>query len=392
MNIEEQLTLLISEFLTVWNHGFMGVNVGRILVALLILGFFMLLRGLFSKYILYRLQAWSSKSESNIDDRIVKALIPPIRFIPIIIGVFFAGQSLMLTGDLAYFFSRLVRSLIAFNIFWALHRAAEPISRSFKKLERMLTRAMVHWVFRTIKVLLIFIAGAVILEIWGIAVGPLLAGLGLFGAAIALGAQDLFKNLIGGLTILAEKRFSPGEWIMVENVVEGIVEDIGFRSTRIRRFDKAPVHVPNANLSDTAVINFSRMTYRRIRWTIGVEYDTTVDQLRTICQSIKDHIMENDTFAHGDDAMVSVYVDSFAPSSIDILVNCFTKSIALQDWLNAKQELAFVIKDIVENKAKAKFAFPSQTVNIEKFPDSALEIFALLETKPGTKAAGKKKA
>ena len=121
-----------------------------------------------------------------------------------------------------------------------------------------------------------------ILEIWGIAVGPLLAGLGLFGAAVALGAQDLFKNLIGGMTIIAEKRFQPGEWIRVDGVVEGVVEDIGFRSTKVRRFDKAPVHVPNAALSDAVVTNFSRMTHRRIKWKIGVVYNSTVEQLQII--------------------------------------------------------------------------------------------------------------
>ena len=93
-----------------------------------------------------------------------------------------------------------MRSLIAFTIFWAIHRAAEPLSTGVKKLERILTPTMVQWLFKFVKVIVIFIGAAVILEIWGIAIGPLLAGLGLFGAAVALGAQDLFKNLIGGLT------------------------------------------------------------------------------------------------------------------------------------------------------------------------------------------------
>src|SRR5690606_24926556 len=104
---------------------------------------------------------------------------------------------------------------------------------------------------------------ATILEIWGIKVAPILAGFGLLGVAVALGAQDLFKNLIAGLLILSEKRFSIGDWVRVKDLVEGTVESIGFRSTVIRRFDLSPVYVPNTMLSDNAVINFSNMIFRR---------------------------------------------------------------------------------------------------------------------------------
>src|SRR5690606_34512798 len=120
-----------------------------------------------------------------------------------------------------------------------------------------MTRSLINWIAKGVRFFVIVIAIAAILDIWGIAIGPILAGLGVLGVAVALGAQDLFKNLIAGALILTEKRFDIGEWILVEGVVEGDVEKIGFRSTLIRRFDKAPVYVPNAKLSDDAVINFS---------------------------------------------------------------------------------------------------------------------------------------
>lgn len=222
--------------------------------------------------------------------------------------------------------------------------------------------------FKALKVLIIFIGAAIILEIWGIEVGPLLAGLGLFGVAVALGAQDLFKNLIAGLTVIAEKRFYPGEWILVEGVVEGTVEDIGFRSTKIRRFDKAPVHVPNAQLSDTVVTNFSRMPYRRIYWQIGVTYDTTTPQLKTIRDGILNHIKKNgETFALADDIPTLVHVDSFGASSIDLTVYCFTKSIVWKDYMQVKEDLAFEIKRIVEEAGSA-FALPSTSVYVETLP------------------------
>jgi MscS family membrane protein len=242
-------------------------------------------------------------------------------------------------------------------------------------LEKLLTKTMVSWVFKAIRVMVVFIGAAVILEIWGIQIGPLLAGLGLFGAAVALGAQDLFKNLIGGMTIIAEKRFHPGDWIKVEGVVEGTVEEIGFRSTKVRRFDKAPVHVPNAQLSDAVVTNFSRMTHRRIYWMINIEYRTSVDQLKIIRDEILAYLNNNpETFDL--DVTTFVRVDSFGASSIDLLIYCFTKTRDWGEWLEVKEAFALEIKQIVEDKAGAGFAFPSQSVYLESLPDNAPELFS----------------
>jgi len=336
---------------------------------------FLFIRGIFSKFVLAKLHDWATKSTTKLDDKIVDALIPPIKFIPVILGIFFASQYLELSDEANEFVMRVERSLIAFTIFWALHRAADPLSHGVKKLEKLLTRAMMQWIFKALKVLIVFIGAAVILEIWGIAVGPLLAGLGLFGAAVALGAQDLFKNLIGGITIIAEKRFHPGEWILVDGIVEGTVEDIGFRSTKVRRFDKAPVHVPNSNLSDAVVTNFSRMTHRRIKWAIGVEYRTSVEQLQIIRDGVMDYIMQNDAFAKPDEVSTFVRVDSFNNSSIDFLVYCFTKTTDWGEWLAVKEDFALAIKQIVEDKAGTGFAFPSQSIYLESLPGEAAEIF-----------------
>ena len=366
------LKTIISD---VWNNGYMGLDIGSMIVALVIFFAFLLIRGIFSKYILSHLHNWAAKTTTRLDDKIIDALIPPIKFIPIILGIFFASQSLDLNEGANEFVLKVERSLIAFTIFWGLHRILEPLSHSIKKLEEILSKALMAWIFKVLKVLVIFIGAAVILEIWGIAVGPLLAGLGLFGAAVALGAQDLFKNLIGGITILAEKRFHPGEWIMVEGVIEGTVEEIGFRSTKVRRFDKAPVHVPNAQLSDAALINFSRMTHRRIKWAIGVEYRTSVEQLQIIRDEITKYITNNDAFASADDVSTFVRIDNLNASSIDFLVYCFTKTTNWGEWLAIKEEFAMEIKRIVEEKAGTSFAFPSQSIYVENFPSDAAEIF-----------------
>ncbi|MCD8571167.1 MAG: mechanosensitive ion channel family protein [Alphaproteobacteria bacterium] len=196
-----------KEVVHVWEHGLLGVDIGNIITALLIFFGFLIFRGLMSRYILHKLHQWAEKSSTKLDDSIVEALIPPIKFIPIVLGIFFAGKYLTLPAEMAFAFTNIMRSLIAFTIFWALHRAIDPFRRVFKRLDKILSKAMVDWMFRAVKVLVILIGAAVILEIWGIEVAPLLAGFGLLGVAVALGAQDLFKNLIAGLTVIAENVF-----------------------------------------------------------------------------------------------------------------------------------------------------------------------------------------
>ena len=375
--IIEQASDFWKEVVSVWEHGLMGVDIGRIVIALMIFGLFLVFRGLLTKYIFYTIRRWTKNTKTDLDDKIVDAIIPPVRFIPIILGTFFATQYLRLDGILGVFTYRLIRSMIAFTIFWALHRALEPVQHMSRNLKKTLTPTMVSWIFKFLKMVVVFIGASVILEIWGIAIGPLLAGLGLFGAAVALGAQDLFKNLIGGLTIIAEKRFSPGDWIKVDGVVEGTVEDIGFRSTRVRRFDKAPVHVPNSALSDAVVTNFSRMTHRRIYWKIGVTYSTSKEQLKLIGEEILNYIMTNDDFAKPPEVSTFVRLDSFNDSSIDFMIYCFTKTRDWGEWLQIKEDFALAIKDIVENKAGTSFAFPSQSIYLETLPgnDNAAELF-----------------
>lgn len=356
---------LLTEVSIVWNHGFMGVDIGKIIIALIVFSVFLIFRGLITRILTSKIKLIVEKTKSNLDDLILDAITPPLKFIPIIMGTYFAFQILKLEDELKGISSNIIRTMIVFMIFWSLHRTIDPIRSVSKKLDDLLTHTMTLWIFKAIKVAIIFIGAAVILEIWGIAIGPLLAGLGLFGAAVALGAQDLFKNLIGGFTIMAEKRFNTGDWIAVDGVVEGIVEEIGFRSTRLRRFDKAPVYVPNSDLSDAVVTNFTRMTSRRIFWKIGVTYSTTTDQLKIIRDSILEYITNHEDFSQPPEHPFYVRVDSFNDSSIDIVVSCFTKSIDIGPYLSVKEELAFEIKDIVEKKAKSGFAFPSQSIYIE---------------------------
>lgn len=349
----------------VWNHGLFGVDIGSIIIALVIFGFFLVLREVLGKIILRLLKQWAGDSKNNIDERVVPVLLPPAKFIPVILGVFFAAQFMDLPPAGHEFFSKLVRSMIALTIFWSIYLIAEPLGHSLKRLERSLSPLMMTWILKVMKVLVVFIGGAVILEIWGIKVAPLLAGLGLFGAAVALGAQDFFKNLIGGMSVIAEKRFQPGDWILVEDVVEGTVEEIGFRSTKIRRFDKAPMYVPNSKLSDAVVTNFSRMTYRRINWNISLSYKTTVEELQQIRDLILQYINEQDeNFAPQNDNKPTVRIDTLNETGMNLTITCFTRTTAYDEYIEIKEALALAVKDIVENKVKASFATTTPATSI----------------------------
>ena len=370
--------------LDVWKNGLYGVDVGNILAALLIVYVSMLFRHLFSRIVIGRLRALTKKTKTDIDDEVIDVIEKPVSFLPIVIGIFFATEVLNLTDNLAEGADNLNRSLITFNIFWAFYNVIGPLSLTFGKLKDIFSTSMINWLIKAMHGLFIFLGVASILEIWGIQVAPLIAGLGLFGVAVALGAQDLFKNLIAGLFIIGERRFHPGDWIKIDGIVEGTVEEIGFRTTTVIRFDKAPVYVPNTQLSDNAATNFSRMSHRRIYWKIGLLYDTSKDQLKNIRQEMEDYITGNDEFASPPEVATFVRIDSFNDSSIDIMLYCFTKTTVWGEWLEIKERLALKIKEIVERN-ESGFAYPSQSIYIENLPDNTItdkaEVFLSEEKK-----------
>jgi len=352
-------------FLSVWNEGVFGIDLNNVLIGIIILFIFVFFRSLFSKIIINRIKSLVKKSKNKIDDEVLEAFDGPLRFFPIVIGVYISTQYIDLNITLESFADNLNRSLITIQIFWLIYKLIDPLSFLAHRLGDVLTNDLIDWGVRILKFLIFVIGAAAVLELWGIKVGPILAGLGLLSVAVALGAQDLFKNLISGILILLEKRFQNGDWIKVENIVEGVVEKIGFRSTLIRRFDSSPVMVPNFNFAENAVTNFSNMKSRRIYWTIGLEYRTTHDQLRIIRDQIEEYISSSGDFVKSSEQPLFVRLEKFSDSSIDILIYCFATTTVWGEWLKIKEELALKIKSIVEEN-NAGFAFPSQSIYVEK--------------------------
>ena len=350
-------------FLSVWEKGILGIDFFQIIVGIGIFFIFLIFRGLISRLVIKKLEIISKRTTNKLDDSFVKSMLGPARFLPIVLGVFFASYYMSFSDETRSFVDNINRTLITILIFWIIHQIIEPVSYILSGLDKIFTRELIGWILKSLKILILILGAAAVLELWGIKIGPIIAGLGLFGVAVALGAQDLFKNLISGILVLVEKRFKMGDWIQVEGVIEGVVEKIGFRSTTIRKFDKSLAIIPNFQFAENAVINLSQTTNWRIRWSITLQYNTTVDQLKKVREEIEKYINESEDF--NINLGVAVRIEKFSDSSIDLLVRCFTASDSWTNWLEVKERLAIEIKQIVENNG-ASFAFPSQSIYVEK--------------------------
>ena len=350
-------------FFSVWSKGIHGIDIFQILIGIGIFFIFLIFRGIISKVIIKRLENLSKRTSNKLDDTFVHAMVGPARFLPIVIGFFIASYYMSFGEEGKVAIDTINRTLITVLIFWVIHQIVEPVSYILSGLDKMLTRELIGWIIKSLKILIFILGTAAVLELWGIKIGPIIAGLGLFGVAVALGAQDLFKNLISGILVLVEKRFKIGDWILVEGTIEGIVEKIGFRSTVIRKFDKSLAIIPNFQFAENSVVNISETTNWRVRWSITLQYNTTVAQLKKVREEIESYINKSEDFDQS--VGVAVRIEKFSDSSIDLLVRCFTASNSWSDSLLVKERLAIAIKEIVEDN-KASFAFPSQSIYIEK--------------------------
>ncbi len=369
-------------FIDVWSSGIFGINVSEIIIGFIIFLLFYILRSFFARFLIGRIYKIVKKTKTEIDDVVIKVIEGPLKFLPVVVGFFIATSYIDFNNDLIGFIEKANRTLITVFIFWLLHQLILPFSFLIKNFEEKLTTALVDWTLKGLKVIVIILAIVAILELWGIKVGPVIAGLGLFGVAVALGAQDLFKNLISGIMILMERRFMIGDVIHVSGEAEGTVEQIGFRSTLIRQFDSNIVTVPNFKFAEQSFTNYSRRVHRRIKWIIGLEYRTTIEQLKNIRNNVKTYIDDNDLFANDGSSYYKssfVRIENFSDSSIDMLVECFVNAPEWVKFIETKEKLAMQIKEIVENE-KAGFAFPSQSIYVENLPNEK-DFFNLNEKK-----------
>jgi len=370
---------LIQIINNVWTQGFLGIGITEIIISFLIFIVGAISRAFFVGRVLKWLESITAKTDSEIDDVLLQSFRKPLGFIPITLALYCIAVYLPLSGVADLFATNIIKALIAFTIFSTLANSISPIFNAFTSTA-VLTKSMTVWLERAARIIIWIIGIGVIFDIFGIQIGPLVAGLGLFSVAVALGAQDLFKNLISGLLIIGENRFQPGDRIEVTGQLHGIVEDIGFRSTLIRMFDTAPMLVPNKDLSDVMVINHGKMKFRRVSWTLNLVYSTTQEQLAKICDDISEYINHSDQFANNPDQESFARTEELGASSIDVRVLCYTDPIGLTDFSKIRQNLIFEIIKIVRFNG-SEFAYPSSSLYIENNESVDPSVYAALGLK-----------
>ena len=325
-----------------------------------------LLAIIISRTIVFKsLMAFATTSESTHDDAFVESLKKPLTLVPLGIGIYAFVNALPLSETYNSYGLLLVQTYFYLAVFWSIADSIDPLRDFIGEKYDFLSTTLRAWIFRAIKFVAYLVGIVSVLELWGIDAASIIAGLGLFSVALALGAQNFFKNLIGGLLIIGEKRFKQGDWINVEGVAEGEVEKIDFRSTLIRRFDKAPIFVPNSVLSDSEIINFSAMPFRRIMFNVGLIYQTSPETIMAIRKDIETYIANNSDLANADEATTTIRVTQFNDSSIDMLIYCFTRSTKWHDFCAAREQLILEIMKIVK-KNGSDFAYPTSTIHLEK--------------------------
>ena len=333
---------------------------------ILILSF--VLRNLFTQQILaylHRISKAESHDEDDIKTNLLQCLTAPLGIVFVILGLYCVSAILTLPLDVDIFLDHIFKTLVLVTLFMTLYRIVDPLSFLFDKLSGALGtnlyQEMKGFVVTILKALIVIVGSLSILQGWGVNVAAFLAGLGLIGMAVALAAQDTMKNLFGSLAVLMDQTFKKGEWIKTPEI-EGIVESVGLRTTIIRRFDKALVTIPNASLANAAVINFSRMTQRRITWKIGLAYETSSQQLDTIVKRIRQYLEDNKEIETDPKKTTTlIYLDQFDDSSIAVFCYFFTKTTNWKEYMRIKEECLLSFRKIIEEEG-GRFAFPSHSI------------------------------
>ena len=348
-----------------FQHTIWGIPLANLIFAFLVFLFILVLRHFFTYIVITFLQNFAKRSKTYYDDRIISALKAPIRFSFIIVALHFF---FLLIFKETPFIKNVLNSLMLYTLFWAILAIAEALRdivyKATAKFNDDLSKEMGGFILALIKVLISGIGLAAILQVWGVNVTALIASLGLGGLAFALAAKDTASNLFGSLALLLDRSIRIGEWVKVGGV-EGVVEDVGMRTTKIRSFDKALITVPNSIVANSPIENFSRRGIRRIKMHIGLTYDTNSTQLLEIKNRIEQMLKSHEGISQKDSLMV--YFDNFGDSSLDIFIYTFTNTANWAKYLETREDINVKIMQIVE-ECGSSFAFPSQSIYVESLP------------------------
>lgn len=333
---------------------------------LFLIVFAALLAGYLLNKLFNRLQLKAAKTPTVWDDAFLEACRAPAIWLIWILGINFA------IGITAQRIDSPLQALIepanrlAFIILGALF-----INGFIKRVERNLldplfmTKPMdpttVKAVSKLFRAAVLITAILVIMQFLGYSISGLLAFGGIGGIAVGFAAKDLLANFFGGLMIYLDRPFSVGDWVRSpDKEIEGTVEDIGWRLTRIRTFDKRPLYIPNSIFASISVENPSRMTNRRIYESVGIRYDD-ISCMTPIIDQVTAMLREHNEI--DSDEVIIVNFDKFAPSSLDFFVYAYTKTTQWVKFHEIKQDVLLKVAAIIEAN-KAEIAFPTSTLHI----------------------------
>lgn len=347
-----------------FEYSFLNINIARLLSAVLVFLFSFLLRLVFAKIIIKLLSGLAKKTKMVLGEYFIDTIEKPVRFLITTIGLWLAIKILQLPLNTVLFTSHIIRSMFVISVFWAIYRAERVIlpllQKVWEKTGKEVDEALIPFVTKGLKIVTVIIGITVIVEEWGFDIFGLVTGLGLGGLALALAAKDTAANLFGSITLMMDKPFSAGDWIKTSHV-EGTVEEIGFRSTKVRTFSQAIVSIPNSIMSNDPITNWSKMGKRRISFRLGVTYNTSADKMKEFLERLR-IMLGNHSEVHPE--TVIVHFDKFADSALEILIYCYTKTTNWQKYLEVQEEINLKIMDLL-SELDISIAFPSRSIYIE---------------------------
>ena len=337
-----------------------------------ILAFVFILLGFFLRKIVTiffkKLIETAQKSRFRFDHLLLDSIAKPIGWVPPVVAIYLASLLLQLPSepiDVQRFAAGLFRGSWILLGIWTALRVFEVICDLWMDLaaatETKLDNQLIPIFRKGGRAFLILLGIVLFVQNMGYSVGSLIAGLGLGGAAIALASRDTLANLFGSLVIFFDRPFQMGDWIQVDQI-EGTVEDVGLRTIRIRTFANSLITVPNSFFTTSIINNFSRMERRRIKFNLGLTYETSAAQMKAIVAEIRQLILDNEDLHHD---FFLVHFTGFQAYSLEILVYCFTVTTSWQEYMEIQEALLLEIMQKVEALG-LEFAFPTQTLHLQK--------------------------
>ena len=325
--------------------------------------FLALIADLIQKKAFRRLSKKAEKTSKKWDDAILSSIPRPLSIIIWGSSIAFSAEIFQKETGAVIFeaFEPLRNAIVIASLAWILILSIKRTEENYIKSEEGYDPTTVFAISKLARIAAGITAALMILQTLGLSISGVLAFGGVGGIAIGFAAKDLLSNFFGGLFIYLDRPFSVGDWVRSpDREIEGTVENIGWRVTRIQTFDKRPLYIPNSVFSQIAVENPSRMTNRRIKETIGVRYDDS-SKLESVINQVKEMLKNHPDIDGGKTLIVNF--NCFAPSSLDFFIYTFTKTTNWVLFHEVKQDVLFKIIKIIEENG-AEIAFPTSTLHL----------------------------